>query len=250
MFEISSTVLLIALCFLAAAALYSSVGHAGASGYLAVMALFGLAPETMRPTALLLNILVALIASYKFYRAGAFSWSLLWPFALTSVPAAFVGGRLSLPDDTYRAVVGMVLLYAAWRMYQAARASSGGEPPAIRPARWIALLAGLGIGLLSGLTGVGGGIFLSPLLLMMGWARMRESAGVAAVFILVNSTSGLLGVLSLVQNIPSGIALWAPAVLVGGWVGAEYGSRRLATPILRQLLCVVLLLAGLKMIFT
>lgn len=245
----SSTVLLIALCFFAAAALYSSVGHAGASGYLAIMALFGLDPAVMRPTALVLNILVALIAAVKFYRVGSFSWPLFWPFALTSVPAAFLGGRLVLPSDSYRAVVGVVLLYAAWRMFQAARVG-GREEVASAPPIWVGLLAGFGIGLLSGLTGVGGGIFLSPLLLMMGWAKMRESSGVAAFFILVNSVAGLLGVLSSVSAVPSGIALWAPAAVIGGWIGAEYGSRRLAPPALRRLLALVLVVAGLKLVFS
>lgn len=244
----SLTTVLIALCFLAAATLYSSVGHAGASGYLAMMALFSLSPEVMRPTALILNILVALIASVKFYRAGTFSWPLFWPFALTSVPAAFLGGRLVLPSDSYRAVVGLVLLYAAWRMFQGSRRGVGETIPS-QPPRGVALLLGFGIGLLSGLTGVGGGIFLSPLLLMLGWATMRQSSGVAAVFILVNSAAGLLGVISSVRAVPIDIVLWAPAVLIGGWYGAEYGSRRLATPVLRQLLSLVLLVAGLKMIF-
>lgn len=240
---------LIALCFLGAAVLYSSVGHAGASGYLAVMALFGIAPAVMRPTALTLNILVALIGTVKFYRAGCFSWSLFWPFALTSIPAAFIGGRLVLPTDAYRAVVGVVLLYAAWRMFRSARS---GEPERLprRPPVPVALLTGCGIGLLSGLTGVGGGIFLSPLLLMLGWARMRETSGVAALFILVNSVSGLLGVMSSVAAVPSAIALWAPAVIVGGLIGAEFGSRRLAPPMLRQLLSLVLVVSGLKLMLS
>lgn len=241
--------MLIGICILAAAVLYSSVGHAGASGYLAVMALFGVAPAVMRPTALTLNILVATIATVKFYRAGCFSWRLFWPFALTSVPAAFLGGRLDLPSDAYRAVVGVVLLYAAWRMFRSARSREPEQTPR-RPPVWVALLAGAGIGLLSGLTGVGGGIFLSPLLLILGWARMRESSGVAALFILVNSIAGLLGVASTVSALPQGLLLWAPAAILGGWIGAEFGSRRLAPPILRQLLALVLLVAGLKMVLT
>lgn len=243
------TALLIALCFLAAAVLYSSVGHAGASGYLAVMALFGIAPMVMRPTALTLNILVALIATVKFYRAGCFSWSLFWPFALTSIPAAFLGGRLVLPTDAYRVVVGAVLLYAAWRMFRSARSGQPEGAPT-RPPLPVALLAGCGIGLLSGLTGVGGGIFLSPLMLMLGWARMRETSGVAALFILVNSIAGLLGVMSSVSAVPDAIVLWAPAVVVGGWIGAEYGSRRLAPPMLRQLLSLVLVVSGLKLMLS
>ena len=242
-----STVLLIAVLVFAAAMLYSSVGHAGASGYLAVMALFGVAPEVMRPGALALNLLVASIASVKFYRAGRFSWRILWPFALTSVPAAFVGGRIVLPTDGYRVVVGAVLLFAALRMLTRVSTEEAADlrPPPI-PA---ALLLGLAIGLLSGLTGVGGGIFLSPLLLLLHWADFRRAAGVAAVFILVNSAAGLAGYLSGGFGLPDGLPYWAVAVVAGGWIGAEYGSRRLAVPVLRRLLSLVLLIAGLKLIF-
>lgn len=239
--------LIIAACFLAAALLYSSVGHGGASGYLAVMALFGLSSAVMRPTALALNILVAGIAFAKFFRAGCFSWRLFWPFALTSIPAAFLGGRLVLPSDAYRAAVGVVLLYAAFRMLRSAR--PGGQGPAHRPPPWVALLLGAAIGLLSGLTGVGGGIFLSPLLLIMGWAEMRHSSGVAALFVAVNSLAGLLGHLEGLAQLPVSLPLWAAAAAVGGWIGAEYGSRRLATPVLRLVLSVVLVVAGFKLIF-
>jgi uncharacterized protein len=208
-----------------------------------------MAPAVMRPTALTLNILVALIGTVKFYRAGCFSWSLFWPFAITSIPAAFIGGRLVLPTDAYRVLVGAVLLYAAWRMFRSARAGQP-ERPATRPPMGVALLTGCGIGLLSGLTGVGGGIFLSPLLLMLGWARMRETSGVAALFILVNSISGLLGAISSVAAGPGEMLLWAPAVIVGGLIGAEFGSRRLAPPALRKLLSLVLVVSGLKLMLS
>jgi Predicted permeases len=238
----------IAALFLLAAALYSSVGHAGASGYIAVMALFGVVPATMKPTALALNILVAVIATVKFYRAGRFSFELFWPFAIVSIPAAFVGGMLALPTKAYEMIVGVVLLYAAFWMFRSARtvAKVIVRPPPI----WAALAAGLVIGLLSGLTGVGGGIFLSPLILMMGWAETRATSGVAAAFILVNSIAGLAGHLSSLSNLPAQLPVWAIAVLIGGWIGAEYGSKRLATPVLRQLLSAVLVVAGLKLLFT
>lgn len=237
---------LIALCFLAAAALYASVGHAGASGYLAVMGLAGFAPEVMRPTALVLNILVAGVATVKFVRAGCFSWSLFWPFAIASAPAAYIGGRLVLPSPAYRTLVGIVLLLAAWRMYRSARRLPAVEE-ATRPAPVVALGSGAGIGLLAGLTGVGGGIFLSPLLLTMGWATTRVTSGVAALFILVNSIAGLLGVAGAVGVLPPAILLWAPAVVAGGWLGADFGSRRLPSPMLRILLALVLLVASLKL---
>lgn len=241
-------VVAIAVLFLFAAMLYSSVGHAGASGYLAVMALLGLAPAVMKPTALALNILVAAVATMKFYRAGRFSFELFWPFAVTSIPAAFIGGALTLPAKWYDAIVGAALLYAAVWMFRSARTAAKmlvHPPPLVA-----ALLCGLVIGLLSGLTGVGGGIFLSPLMLMMGWAETRATSAVAAAFILVNSIAGLLGHLSSIAQLPSALPVWAAAALVGGWFGAEYGSRRLATPVLRQLLSAVLVVAGLKMIFT
>jgi uncharacterized protein len=242
------SITVIALLFFVAAMLYASVGHAGASGYLAVMALFGLAPAVMKPTALALNILVAIVATVKFYRADRFSFELFWPFAILSIPAAFVGGALTLPARAYDAVVGVVLLYAAIWMFRSARAVSRVlvRPPPV----WAALTWGIVIGLLSGLTGVGGGIFLSPLILMMGWAETRTTSGVAAAFILVNSIAGLLGHLSSVANLPPAIPVWAVAVVVGGWIGAEYGSRRLPTPALRQLLSLVLVIAGLKLILT
>jgi uncharacterized membrane protein YfcA len=211
------------------------------------MALLGVAPQVMRPTALTLNILVALVATIKFYRAGCFSWPLFWPFALTSIPFAFIGGALTLPTSAYKVIVGLVLVYAAYRLFRAARGAATAIKP---PPLWAALILGAGIGLLSGLTGVGGGIFLSPLLLMLGWAEIRQTSGIAAAFILVNSLAGLLGQLSSLAAVPSTIPIWAAAVLVGGWVGAEYGSRRLNTATLRRLLAVVLAIAGLKLIFT
>lgn len=239
--------LLLAALILAAAVLYSSVGHAGASGYMAVLALWGMAPETMKPTALTLNILVATIAATKFYRAGHFSWRLFWPFAATSVPFSFLGGSLSLPGSLYRPIVGLVLLYSAVRLVVLSRT----EEREIRPVPlWAGLLWGAVIGLLSGLTGVGGGIFLSPLLLLMGWAETRVAAGVSALFILVNSVAGLAGHVASVANLPPHLPLLAAAAVTGGWIGATYGSRRLPTHRLRRLLAAVLAVAGLKLIFT
>ena len=243
----SLTIIGIAALIFAAAVLYSSVGHAGASGYLAAMALFGVAPAVMKPAALSLNILVAAITSWKFYRAGCFSWRIFWPFALASVPCAFIGGALSLPTTVYKPIVGVVLLYAAVWLFRNARSTTLAltKPLPVVPA----LALGVGIGLLSGLTGVGGGIFLSPLLLFMEWADTRQASGVSAVFILVNSIAGLGGHLSSLSSLPRSIAVWAAAAIVGGWIGAEWGSRRLAGTSLRRLLAVVLVVAGLKLMF-
>jgi uncharacterized protein len=242
----TSGTFVIAIVFVAAAALYASVGHAGASAYLAVMGLFNFAPAVMKPTALSLNILVAAIATIRFYRAGLFTWSLYWPFAVVSIPAAFLGGAMMLPARWYKIVVGVVLLYAAMWMFRSALRPPTKDPQS--PPLWAALVAGVIIGFLSGLTGVGGGIFLSPLLLYMGWSDIRRTSGVAAPFILVNSIAGLLGHLSSLAQIPASIPIWAVAVALGGWLGATYGSRSAPPPVLRQLLSLVLVIAGAKLV--
>jgi uncharacterized protein len=241
------TLWLSVLIFLAAL-LYSSVGHAGASGYIAAMALFGLAPAVMKPTALVLNILVASIATVQFYRAGYFDWKTFWPFALGSIPFAFLGGTLSLPASIYKQVLGIVLLFAAYRLFQVIKQAvkTDGKPVP----SWLAILLGAGIGFLSGLTGVGGGIFLSPLLLFMGWAAMRQTAGVSAAFILVNSVAGFAGNYASVQFLPSALPFWAAAAIVGGFIGSRFGSYKANPDLIRRLLTVVLAIAGLKMIFT
>ena len=237
----------LALLIFVAALMYSSVGHAGASGYLAAMALFGLAPAVMKPTALVLNLVVATVGTIRFARAGHFAWNIFWPFAVTSIPCAYLGGYLKLPLHTYKLILGCVLLFAAWRMaFNAAAASGEHKKPIPVPA---AMMWGAVLGLLSGLTGVGGGIFLSPLLLLLRWADVRKTAGVSVAFILVNSASGLLGHLASVKNIPPEIAWWAPAALIGGLIGAELGSRRLAPLTMRRLLAVVLVVAGAKLLF-
>lgn len=257
-----SETMTIAVLFFAMAALYASVGHGGASGYLAVMGLFGFAPMVMRPTALALNIIVALVATAQFHRSGFFRWRLFWPFAVVSIPAAFVGGAITLPVRGYKILVGVVLLYAAawmfrstWKHHPGPERDSGAASPSDNapvaprpPSLLVALPMGLAIGLLSGLTGVGGGIFLSPILLYMGWATTREASGVAAAFILVNSIAGFLGQLSGVAHLPGSISLWGIAVLVGGWAGASYGSTHAPTPVLRRILAAVLVIAGFKLI--
>jgi uncharacterized protein len=241
-------VALLAFGMLLAAFGYAAVGHGGASAYIAAMALAGVAPAEMRPMALLLNVLVSSLGSWKFYRAGFFRWRLFWPFAVVSIPMAYLGGALNLPGNAYKILVGVVLLYAAWQLWRSG--GSGAEMREVRepPLGW-AMLIGAGMGLLAGLTGVGGGIFLSPLLLMLGWAGTKQTSAVSAPFILVNSLAGLTAVfIARSASLPGYVAILAPAVLVGGWLGAEYGSRRFANPLVRRLLAVVLALAGAKMI--
>ncbi len=233
---------------LVAAFLYAAVGHGGASAYIAAMALAGVAPAEMRPIALQLNVLVSAIATYKFWRAGHFRWPLFWPFACTSIPLAYIGGAITLPGTAYKVLVGAVLLYAGWQLWWSAR--RGEELRSIRRLSLpVAMPIGAALGLLSGLTGVGGGIFLSPLLLMMGWAGTKQTSAVAAPFILVNSLAGLVAVLVRNPVPPPDYSWWLmAAVLAGGWAGAEYGSRRFANPAIRRLLALVLAIAGGKMV--
>jgi uncharacterized membrane protein YfcA len=241
-------VVLLAAGMLFAAFGYASVGHGGASAYLAAMALAGVAPAEMRPIALLLNILVSSLSTYKFYRAGYFRWRLFWPFAVVSIPLAYVGGAITLPGQAYKILVGVVLLYAAWQLWRSGRA--GEEMRPVRePPLHLAMAIGGAMGLLAGLTGVGGGIFLSPLLLMLGWAGTKQTSAVAAPFILVNSIAGLAAVMiAKSAALPAYVWILAPAVIIGGWLGAEYGSRRFANPVVRRVLAVVLALAGTKMV--
>lgn len=238
-------IFVLTLLIFTAALLYSSVGHAGASGYLAAMALFGLAPAVMKPTALVLNLLVGTVGTIRFASAGHFDWKIFAPFAALSVPMAFLGGMMKLPIGAYKIVLGGVLLFAAWRLVVKPKTNAGELNPVSVPR---ALIFGAGLGLLSGLTGVGGGIFLSPLLLFLGWADVRKTAGVSVAFILVNSAAGLLGHLASVKNVPPEIVWWGPAALLGGIIGAELGSRRLAPVTMRRLLSVVLIVAGVKML--
>lgn len=236
--------LALALAILAVAVLYSSVGHGGASGYLAVMALSGLAPATMRPAALALNLFVAGLAAWQFARAGWFAWRLFWPFAAASIPAAALGGALSLPDPVYKRIVGAVLLFAAWHLFRTAgRAHEPGVRPPPAP---VALATGAGLGLLAGLTGVGGGIFLSPLLLAARWAGAKETAAVSALFILVNSAAGLGSFVAAGGALPLGLWPLVPAAVVGGAIGSAAGARRLRGSAIRRLLAVVLVVAGVK----
>lgn len=241
--------IVLAVTFFAAAVLYASVGHAGASGYLAAMGLLGVAPATMRPTALALNILVASIVTIRFHIAGQVHWRSVLPFIAGSIPLAFIGGGLVLPVGLYKPLAGAVLLVAAARLAMTAGRAGATEEPAPRVPVLPAIGVGGVVGLLSGLIGTGGGIFLTPLMLFARWSGARAAAGISSAFILANSISGLLGNVAAVQALPPALPIWLVAVAAGGLIGAELGARRLGTVGLRRMLAVVLLVAGLKLIF-
>lgn len=237
--------LVLAVCMLLGAALYTSVGHAGASAYIALMALFGVSATVMRPTALVLNIVVAAFTSWRYVRAGQFRGRTLWPLLAGAVPMAFVGGAIQLPGFYFRPLVGIVLLISAARFLWPGEFRDNADwrdPPIVA-----GVLSGAAIGLLSGLTGTGGGIFLSPLLLFLAWSPTRSASGVAAVFILCNSTAALFGNLVIVRALPPELPTYVGAVVCGAIVGTTIGIRFGARVILKAL-GVVLLIAGLKLI--
>ena len=241
-----SETLILAALFFAAALLYASVGHAGASAYLAAMALVGLAPEVMRPTALVLNLFVASVVVVRFARAGHLPWRQLVPLVIGSVPAAFVGGVIDLPGELYRPLVAIVLLVGAWRLATARTGDADGGTGVPFAA---GVAAGATIGLLAGLTGTGGGIFLTPLLVLAAWTGTREAAGLSGAFILANSVSGLAGLLTGGVALPTALPLWIGAVFAGGLIGSWLGAARFSILGLRRVLAVVLVLAAAKLVF-
>jgi hypothetical protein len=229
-----------------AAILYSSVGHGGASGYLAAMALFGLEPALMKPAALTMNIFVTVLVLSRMSRAGLFNWRLFVPFAVASVPMAFIGGAYTINSAAYKIMVGVALLLAMWRLLWECKDCEQTSNPDL----WIILPVGGLLGLVSGLTGVGGGIFLSPLLLLFHWTTMRGSVAIAAAFILVNSIAGLAGYATTANAWPTGIPVLVIAAVCGALIGSELGLRRFAPLHLRKVLAIVLAIAGAKMIAT
>jgi hypothetical protein len=245
--ELQHAVILCVLFFVVAT-LYTTVGHAGASGYLAMMALVGLAPEAMRPTALALNILVATVTVHRFRKARYFSWAGLWPFLLGSVPFAAAGGIQSLSRGAYYMTMGAVLLLAAaYLIWRAVASRLPMEEGIVRVRKIPAVLMGCAIGFASGLIGVGGGIFLSPLLLMLNWAGPKTTAGISAPFILVNSIVALFAGSLTVQRLPSYLPLLAAAALAGAFVGTWLGLERLKQKGLLITLAIVMSLAGFKL---
>ena len=234
----------LAVCIFVVAILYASVGHGGASGYLAVMALFSLHPEALKPTALMLNIVVAGVGTYLYCSAGQFSWRVFWPFVITSIPMSFLGGTISLPPEYYRPLLGLVLFYAAWRLFVRRKQD---DYDVTTPSLPLAVFIGGVLGFASGIIGVGGGIFLSPLMILLRWAKVREVSGIAALFILVNSISGLFGHMSSLQFIPSFAPLLVVMAMAGGTIGALCGSRHLPVATILKAMSFMMILAGGKM---
>jgi uncharacterized membrane protein YfcA len=239
-------VLLLALLFFGAAILYASVGHAGASAYLAAMALVGTEQSVMRPTALTLNLFVASIVTYRFARAGHLQLRPLLPLVIGSAPFAFLGGTISLAPELYRPLLAVVLTIGAVRL---AILTPHGD--LIKPGvPWLpALFAGAGIGLLAGLSGTGGGIFLTPLLVLAGWTATRQAAALSGAFILVNSVAGLAGILGSAQALPAPLPVWVGAVAAGGLIGSYLGAQRLTVLTLRRVLAAVMVIAAAKFLF-
>ncbi len=239
--------LILAGLFFAAAVLYSSVGHAGASAYLAAMALVGVAATTMRPTALVLNLFVASIVVVRFARAGHLPWRSLLPLAAGSVPMAYLGGSIQLPGDVYRPLVAIALLAGAWRLATAPAATDDGDRSGVPLVAGV--VTGAAIGLLAGLTGTGGGIFLTPLLVLAAWTGTRDAAGLSGAFILVNSVAGLAGLASAGASLSPAISLWVASVVIGGLIGSWLGAAHFSILNLRRALAFVLVLAAAKLVF-
>ncbi len=236
----------LALCVTAAAALYSSVGHGGASAYIALMTLFGLAPAEVRPAALVLNIIVAGLGAVRYVRAGRFDWPVFWPFAVTAIPAAFLAGRIEVAPELYRPLLALALALAALRylVWPQIDATKETQPPTL----WIALVAGAALGALAGLTGIGGGVYLSPLLVFAGWSDPKRATGIAALFIVVNSIAGLAGRLSSLSALPSYLPWLVAAVVVGAIAGTSLSLAKLDKSDVLRALGIVLGIAAVALV--
>jgi uncharacterized membrane protein YfcA len=227
--------------------LYASVGHGGASGYLALMALFSMAPEFMKPTALLLNLFVSLTSFVLFYKEGHFKWKIFLPFALASIPFSFLGGMISLDASIYKKILGILLLIPIIRLIAFPNKDNDDLK---KSTVFLSLLIGACIGFLSGLIGIGGGIILSPVLLLLAWTNQKQTAAISALFIFVNSMSGLAGQLTKGIEFQSGMVALVGVAFVGGSLGAWFGARRFNQNILKYLLAIVLLMASIKLLLT
>jgi uncharacterized membrane protein YfcA len=242
----SVTILFLLLLFIVAF-LYASVGHGGASGYLALMALFSMSPAVMRPTALMLNLFVSLSAFILFYRGGHFKWKIFLPFALASIPSSFIGGMIEMDAAIYKKLLGILLLIPVARMLLT---TNSDEQTKNTPDLKLSLLIGAVIGFLSGLIGIGGGIILSPVLLMMSWTTQKQTAAISALFIFVNSMAGLAGQFSQGISLQPDMLAYVGVAFVGGSAGAWMGAAKLDHKALKYLLSIVLIVASIKLLLT
>lgn len=238
---------LLIVCLGITAFLYASVGHGGASGYLAFLALAGFAPGEMKSSALILNCVVSAIALTQYFRQHHFKINLLWPFAVTSVPAAFAGSFIHVDDYIYKVLLALCLFLAVLRILNVfGKATAKTERKAVNIP--LALFVGAAIGFLSGMLGIGGGILLSPFLLILNWANMKEAAASSAGFILVNSLAGLTGAIGTGITLPASLIPWILVAVLGGVAGSYLGSARFNVAYMRYTLGVVLLFACFKLI--
>jgi len=228
--------------------LYASVGHGGASGYLALMVIFGISPLLMKPSALILNIFVSAIAFFQYYRQGHFKWKILFPFIITSIPLSFLGAKIQIDAHIYKIILALCLLLAILRLLGAFGKLLSDQTKEINLT--LALIIGGIIGFISGMIGIGGGILLSPVLLLLHWANMKETAAVSAAFIFLNSLAGIAGAFSSLENISSQIFFWATVGIIGGTTGAFYGSSKFDNKILKYILSIVLIFACIKLVIT
>ena len=237
-----STLLIVLIAFVAFA--YAMVGHGGASGYLALMALAGMSVVVMRPTALVLNLFVSAISFTQYARAGHFKWSTFWPFALLSMPAAWLGAHVVLDPLIYKRILAVCLLFAVARLFGLFGKGKDGFVPI--PLAW-GLVIGVVLGFVSGMIGIGGGILLSPVLLLLNWADMKTTAATSALFIFVNSAAGLAGAFGSGETLSTETVPWIIAAVLGGLLGSRIGAKRLNELRLKQALGVVLLFASVKL---
>jgi len=232
------------LSLLVVAYLYASVGHGGASGYLALMALFGVEMLYMKPSALILNLFVSSVAFFAYYRGGHFKLRILLPFVITSIPLAFLGATLEIPPELYKKILGVCLLIATIRIL--IRPGNSEVNKRKMPIA-IALIAGAVVGFFSGMIGIGGGIILSPLLLLTRWANMKETAAISAAFIFLNSLSGLTGHIIAGMEVSPEIYLWVAVAFAGGIAGSFSGSFKFSLNILKYVITAVLIIASIKL---
>jgi uncharacterized membrane protein YfcA len=237
------TNLVIAACLLLGAVLYTSVGHAGSSAYIAVMTLFNLETTVIKPTALTLNIAVSAYASWRYIRNNFFDKKLFFVLSAGAIPAAFIGGHINLPSEIYKPIVGVLLILSGLRFIFLAAA----QDREIRSVNYaLAIVMGSSIGFLAGITGTGGGIFLSPLIIWLGWNHVKQASGTVAAFIFVNSVAGLLGNYKSTSSLPETLPLFLGAVIIGALIGTRLGISRFSSVGVKRALGLVLIIAGLK----